>query len=303
MSESKIMSLHDAISKYVTQGSSVVMGTSLESLIPFAAGHEIIRQGIKNLMLVGPISDILFDQVIGGGCVRKIQAAWVGNVITGSGYEFRRAVEQGRITVEDHTNLTMAMAMKAAAMGVPYMPSRTAFGSDLIKTNPNLLESDCPFTGEKICAVRAIQPDVAIVHAQRSDPSGNAHIWGNLGITRDACLASRKVIVTVEEIVSGEVITRDPNRVLVPGFRVDAVVHVPWGGYPSPVPGYYNRDHQAFLDYRSMTRSPSGFDTWRKKWIDENRSHAVAMEKLGSDHQDSLRLNHHSVSEEVDYGY
>ncbi|MDO8941976.1 MAG: CoA-transferase, partial [Desulfobacterales bacterium] len=250
MSTSKLIPLSDAIGRFVPDGSSVAAGLGLEASIPFAAGHEIMRQRKRGLGLIGPISDMLFDQMIGAGCVQRVQAAWVGNVITGSGYNFRRAVESGALRVEDHSNLTIAMALKAAAMGVSFMPVRTALGSDLFITNPGLRRFSCPFSGDQLAAVAAIRPDVTIIHVQRSDAYGNAHAWGNLGVMRDACLAAHKVIITAEDIVDSEVITRDPNRVITPGFRVSAVCHAPWGGHPSPVPGFYNRDHQAFIDYR-----------------------------------------------------
>jgi glutaconate CoA-transferase subunit A len=279
------------------------MGLSLESLIPFAAAHEIMRQRKKNLTLIGPISDILFDQLIGGGCVRQVRAAWVGNVITGSCYNFRQAVETGRLAIEDHSNLTLALALRAGAMGVPFMPARTALGSDLFKTNAGLKTFACPFTGERLSAVAAIIPDVAIVHVQRSDEFGNAHAWGNLGVTRDACLASRHVIVTAEEIVSPDLISRDPNRVLTPGFKVSAVVHRPWGGHPSPVPGCYNRDHQAFIDYRNQSKTPELFTLWQKRWVDGIHSFKEYQELLGPERMDGLGIKKHDWSEPVDYGY
>src|SRR3972149_415347 len=204
MTATKLMSLGEAIAEFVPDGSSVVIGAGLESCIPFAAGHEIIRQRKRHLTLVGPISDILFDQLIGAGGVAAVRAAWVGNVITGSGYNFRRAVEGGDIEVEDHSNLTLALALRAGAMGVPFLPTRTALGSDLFKTNPSLKTISCPFTGDTLTAVAAIVPDVTIVHVQRADEYGNAHAWGNLGVTREACLASQHVVVTAGEIVSPE---------------------------------------------------------------------------------------------------
>ncbi len=163
MSRSKLIPLPDAVERFVPDGSSVAAG------LPFAAGREIMRQGKRGLTLIGPISDILFDQLIGAGCVRRVRAAWVGNVITGSGYNFRRAVEAGDVSVEDHSNLTIAMALKAGAMGVPFMPARTALGSDLFATNPGLRTITCPFTGLPLAAVAAITPDVTLVHVQRAD--------------------------------------------------------------------------------------------------------------------------------------
>jgi glutaconate CoA-transferase subunit A len=287
----------------VPDGSAVALGTAQETLIPFAAGHEIIRQRKRGLTLIGPISDILFDQIIGAGCADKIRAAWVGNVITGSGYNFRRAVESGRITIEDHSILTLVTALTAGKMGMPFMPTGTALGSDLYQTNPNLKTMACPFTGRKLTAVRAIKPDVTIIHAQRCDEYGNAHVWGNMGITREACLAGRSVIVTAEEIVAPEVINSDPNRVVTPGFRVAAVVHAPWGAHPSPAPGHYNRDHRAFLEYRDDSRTEEAFRLWLKKWVDDIRIPADYQRLLGKDRLRELDLKQHLFSEPVDYGY
>lgn len=300
---SKLISLPEAIGRFVPDGSSVAMGLCLEALIPFAAGHEIIRQGRRGLTLIGPISDMLFDQLIGAGCAGRVQAAWVGNVITGSGYNFRRAVEGRILTVDDHSNLTLAMALKAGALGVPFLPARTALGSDLFATNAGLKPMRCPFTSNILAAVSAIQPDIAIIHVQRADEYGSAHVWGNLGVMGDACLASRQVLITAEEIVPSELITRDPNRVITPGFRVSAVVHAPWGGHPSPVPGYYNRDHQAFIDYRNSSLTPEAFEDWRRGWVDPIRSSAGYMKLLGEERMDALKLKHHLYSEPVDYGY
>ena len=221
------MSLSEAVSRYVRPGISLAMGTSLEGLIPFAAGHEIIRQGIKELTLIGPISDMLFDQVIGGGCVTKVRAAWIGNVSTGVGYHFRQAVEKGLpkpIQVEHHSNFSIALGLHAGALDVPYLPTKTLLGTDIIKDNPQFKIAPCPFTNQMLLLVQAIQPDVAIVHVQRCDSQGNAHLWGNMGVTVDAAKASKEVIVIAEEIVDSTVIRSDPNRTVIPGFLVSAVI-------------------------------------------------------------------------------
>ncbi len=303
MPSSKLLSLSEAIDCFVPDESCVVAGTTLETAIPFAAGHEIIRQGKRNLTLIGPISDMLFDQIIGAGCVKKIRAAWVGNVITGSGYCLRRGVEKGTVEIEDHSNLTMAMALKAGAMGVPFMPTRTGLGSDLFKTNSGLKTVTCPFTGDTLTAVAAIIPDVAIIHVQRADSHGNVHVWGNLGVTREACMASRHIIITAEKIVSRKIIERDPNRVITPGFRVSAVVHVPWGAHPSPLPGYYNRDHQAFIDYRDQSKTDQTFGQWKEKWIDDPKSRDDYLRLVGKNRLSALALTRHVIPEAVDYGY
>jgi glutaconate CoA-transferase subunit A len=281
----------------------VAAGLGLEALIPFAAGHEIMRQGKRDLTLIGPISDMLFDQLIGAGCAAAVRAAWVGNVITGSGYNFRRGAEAGTLRIEDHSNLTLAMALKAAAWGVPFLPVRTALGSDLFTTNSALKHFSCPFSGEALAAVAAVRPDVAIIHVQRADEYGNAHSWGNLGVTRDGGLASRQVILTAEEIVPTDTITHDPNRVITPGFRVSAVVHVPWGGHPSPVPGFYNRDHHAFIEYRDQSQTAAAFAGWRRQWVDSVRTPQDYQILLGLERMNALTLKQHLYSEPVDYGY
>ncbi len=303
MPQSKLLPLAAAVEAFVPEEGSVAIGLCLEALIPFGAGHEIIRRKKRGLTLIGPISDMLFDQMIGAGCVRRVQAAWVGNVITGSGYNFRRAVESAAIRVEDHSNLTIAMALKAGAMGVPFMPVRTALGSDLFHANPGLKTLACPFSGAPLAAVAAITPDVAIVHVQRADAHGNAHVWGNLGVMRDACLAARHVILTAEQIVPTRTITSDPNRVMVPGFKVSAVVHLPWGAHPAPVPGHYNRDHQCFLDYSRESRTPEGFADWRQRWVDPVRCPEDYGRLLGAERQEALKIKRHLYSEPVDYGY
>lgn len=301
---SKLITMPNAISRFVPDGSSVALGLALEGLIPFAAGHEIIRQEVRDLTLIGPISDILFDQIIGGGCVRKVIAAWVGNVITGSGYNFRRAVEEGQIEVEDHSNLSVTMALLAGSLGIPFMPLRSVLGTDLFQTNPAFKEMTCPYTSQKLATVAALNPDVAIVHVQRADEEGNAHLWGSTGISKVAAQAAHHVIVVAEEIVGSEVIASDPNRTFYPGFRVSAVVHEPWGAHPSPVPGYYRRDHQCFVDYSAQTKTREGSQQWLDRWVlgvaDRDE---YCRQLLGKEGMDRLRLTVHAPSMPVDYGY
>src|ERR1051325_4608289 len=240
----KVRSLHDAIAADIQDGMSIAMGCGLESLIPFAASHEIIRQKRKDLTLIGPISDMQFDQLIGAGCVKKIIASWVGNVAAGLGHNYRRAAESeipNAIEIEEHSNFTIGLGLHAAATGLPFLPTRTVRGSDFSK-GPQFAAVSCPFTGEEFLAVRAIQPDVAILHVQRADSTGNAHVWGNFGVMREAAFAAKKVILTCEEIVEHQVILSDPNRTLIPGFLVSSVVRVPFGPFPSPTQGYARRD-------------------------------------------------------------
>jgi glutaconate CoA-transferase, subunit A len=303
--ESKLMTMREAIAQRVPSGSMVLLGAQLEQMIPFAAGHELIRQGRRDLTLVGPISDILFDQLIGAGCVARVMAAWVGNVSAGVGYCFRRAVEHGiprRIETVDYSNFTLALALHAAALGVPFLPTYATLGSDLLKKNGNLREFASPVSEEKLVAVRALRPDVAILQAQRADAQGNAHIWGSLGVAVDGARAARKVIVVAEEIVAPEVISSDPNRTLVPGFVVSAVVHEPWGAHPSPVQGYYGRDHAFFADYHERTRRIEDFEAWLTEWVLGVSDRGEYKARAGAARFDGLGLREHAYSAPADFG-
>jgi glutaconate CoA-transferase, subunit A len=306
MAESKLMTMQEAIDRHVPSGSMVLLGAQLEQMIPFAAGHELIRHGRRDLTLVGPISDILFDQLIGAGCVSRVMAAWVGNVSAGVGYCFRRAVESSvprRIEVVDYSNFTMALALHAAALGVPFLPTYATLGSDLLKKNGNLREFSSPVSEEKLVAVRALRPDVAILHVQRADAQGNAHVWGSLGVAVDGARAARKVILVVEEIVEPSVIASDPNRTLVPGFLVSAVVHEPGGAHPSPVQGYYGRDHSFFAEYHEQTRRLEDFEKWLTRWVVRMPGRVEYLKELGASRFEGLGVKEHAFSTPADFGY
>lgn len=302
----KVLPLSEAIRRYVGPGSVVAMGTCFEQMIPFAATREMIRQEVGDLTLVGPVSDICFDQLIGAGSVMRVMAAWVGNVMMGSAYAFRRAVEQGdprSLAVVDFSNFTLALALHAAAIGAPYIPTRSALGADWVPRNPWLFTLEDPAGGRPLLGVKALQPDVAIIHVQRADPHGNAAMWGSLGITPDAARASRVVIVTAEEIVAPEQIGRDPNRVAVPGLVVTAVCEARWGAHPSPVQGYYRRDHAAYREYHARTKTAAGFDAWRAEWVEGAPDLAAYVRKLGNERVAALLPAEHHFAEPVDYGY
>src|SRR3984957_6958197 len=304
--ESKVMSMRDAVAQHVPSGSMVLMGAQLEQMIPFAAGHELIRQGRRDLTLVGPISDTLFDQMIGAGCVSRVMAAWVGNVSAGIGYCYRRATERNiprRLEVVDYSNFTIALALHAGAMGVPFMPTYATLGSDLLKKNGNLREFASPVSEETLVAVRALRPDVAILHVQRADAQGNAHLWGSLGVALDGARASRKIIIVAEEIVEPGIISSDPNRTLVPGFLVAAVVHEPGGAHPSPVQGYLGRDHAFFSEYHVQTKKIEDFENWLSRWVLPVRDRHEYMEKFSSERYEALRVREHALSAPADYGY
>ena len=300
----KLVPLRDAIAEFVPNGSSVALGLQLEQMIPFDAGHEIIRQNKRDLRLIGPISDCLFDQIVGGGCVKDIVAAWVGNVMMGQAYNFRRAVEGGEVRVFNMTNFTIALGLQAGAMGVPFLPTRTAMGSDIPKGNHFFYQIISPFEPkETLYAVRAIVPDVTIVHVQRADQYGNAHCWGNFGVMLEAVRAAKEVIVIAEEIVAPEVIASDPNRTVIPGFLVSAVVHEPFGAHPSPVQGYYSRDNEFFRAYHAETKIAEDYLRWRAKWVDAVKDRGEYLNVLGSERVDSLRVKQHAYSAPADFGY
>src|SRR5437763_3081424 len=285
---SKITSMKEAVAQYVPDGSSVATGLALEALIPFAAGHEIIRQQRRNLTLIGPISDILFDQLVGAGCVERITAAWAGNVSEGLGYCYRRAAEKAiprAITIEEHSNFTIGLALLAASLGSPYIPTHSTLGSDIPSHNTAFRLERSPLDGAPLLLVPALRPDVTIVHVQRSDEDGNAHLWGNVGVCEEAMLAAKNVILVAEEIVAREVILSDPNRVAGPSFKVRAVVHEPWGAHPSAVQGYYNRDHRFYHEYHVRTRTLEGFQGWLDEWVMRVPDRTAYLEKLGQQRQ------------------
>ena len=290
----KRRTLAEAIGEQVHDGDAIALGLALESGIPFAAVHEIIRQGRKDLTLIGPISDMAFDQLIAAGTVAKVVAAWVGNVAGGSGYGFRRAYEQGqprRIVMEDHSNFTVGLALKAAAMGLPYLPTFTGLGGDIVRGHPRIRPIEDPFGGPGLLAVGAIKPDVAIVHVQRADASGNAHLWGNLGLTVEAAYAARRTIVVCEEIVPDDVIRSDPNRTMIPGFVVSAVVEEPGGALPSSVQGYWRRDFETFLHYHGRSKTAEGYRAWLKEWVLDLPDRPAYLRHMGDAAVERLRVS------------
>jgi glutaconate CoA-transferase subunit A len=321
---SKLVTMREAIADLAPDGSSVALGLQMEQMIPFAAGHEIIRQKKRGLTLIGPISDILFDQLIAAGCVERVIAAWVGNVMMGSAYNFRRGVEQGELMVVNLSNFTVALALQAAAMGVPFLPTRSALGSDMARDNDFLREIDSPFedlqTGEfsprmggrgrpplcekdKLHAVRALTPDVAIIHLQRADCEGNAHCWGNFGVMIEAVRAAKRVIVLAEEIVDPEVISSDPNRTVIPGFLVNAVVECRYGAHPSPVQGYYKRDNAFFRQYHEQTKTKADSEGWMQRWVHGVADRKAYINQLGGCRIEELGVKQHAYAARTDFGY
>ena len=303
---SKVMNLDKAVAALARPGMSLAACSALEGFIPFAATHEIIRQGIGGLTLIAPISNICFDQIIAAGLAETVIAAWVGNVSSGIGYNFRRAVEEGvprPLTVIDHSNFSITLALEAGARGLPMAVSRSPLGSDIARVNPHFKEFTCPHSGQKLLAIRAINPDLTILHAQKADPAGNCLCWGATGFSRVAALAAKQVLVTCEEIVDPEVIRADPDRTLIPGLAVSAVCEVPFGAHPAPVQGYYGLDGPYFLEYAAATKTREGALTWLDKWVHGVEGRAAYMEMLGRERWRELLVKHPAPSPPVEYGW
>lgn len=270
----RIITLQQAIREYVHEGDLVAL-EGFTHLIPFAAGHEIIRQGIKNLALVRMTPDVIYDQLIGAGCVRKLTFSWGGNPGVGSLHRFRDAVEKGwpvPLEIEERSHSDLANAFTAGAAGLPFAVLRGYAGTDLPRFNVNIKTIECPFTGEKLAATPAIRPDVTIIHAQKADRAGNVLLWGILGVQKEAALAAKMCIVTVEEVVDD--LEAWPNACILPTWAVTAVCCVPNGASPSYAHGYYQRDNVFYRRWDEISRSREGFTAWLKTHVLETRDFA-----------------------------
>jgi glutaconate CoA-transferase subunit A len=278
------MSLTDAIAANVADGDTVFVG-GFGHAVPFAAGHELIRQARRNLTLVKTGADILFDELIAAGVVSRLVFGWMGNPGIGLGHAFRRAAEAGTIELEEWTNFSMMLRLHAAVLGVPFLPTRVLARGDIAGASATVATVVDPFSGEQLTAVPALAPDVALVHAQRADVDGNVQMWGIIGDTIEGALASKRIVATVEEIVPGDVMREDPNRTVLPAYRVDAVCGVPWGAHPSYVQGYYTRDDDCYRRYDRIARSAADLE----RYLDES-VRAVAAHADTVDHGTRERL-------------
>lgn len=277
----KVMSMKDAVASFVLDGSTVVI-EGFTHLICFAAAHEIIRQGKKDLTCCRLTPDLIYDQMIAAGCVRKLVFSWAGNPGVGSLHAFRRAVEgkaDRRLEIEEYSHFGMVCRMAAGAANLPFWPLRNYMGTDLPKANPLIKTVRCPFTGELLAAVPALHPDVAIIHAQRADRNGNTQIWGLMGVQKEAAFASKRVIVVVEELVDEAVVRADPNRTLIPGFIVNAVVVEPFGAHPSYAQGYYDRDNDFYVAWEEVAREPESLRKYLDNFVYGVSSRAEYMRK------------------------
>ena len=260
--------MRDAIAAHVHDGDTVVI-EGFTHLICFAAGHEIIRQRRRDLTLCRLTPDLIYDQMIAAGCARKLVFSWAGNPGAGSLHAFRRAVEKGEppLEIEEYSHFGMVGRLCAAAARLPFWTMRNYMGTDLPSANPRIKTITCPYTGEPLATVPALNPDVTIVHAQRADAEGNTQIWGLLGVQKEAAFASSRVIVVVEELVDESVIRADPNRTLIPGIVVDAVVIEPWGAHPSYAQGYYDRDNEFYVGWEAISRDRGALERYLDEFV------------------------------------
>jgi glutaconate CoA-transferase subunit A len=263
---SKLVSLPEAIRAHVQDG-DLVYAAGFTHLIPFAAGHEIIRQRKRDLTVARATPDILYDQLVAAGCVRKLVFSYSGNPGVGSLRLVRAAIERGQLEIDEYSHFGMITRLAAGAAGLPFLPMKSVGTEDLVHVNPNYRQITCPYTGQRLNTVPALNPDVAIVHVQRADANGNAHIWGILGEQKEAAFAARRVIVTAEEIVDERVIRSDPNRTLIPGLVVSAVCHVPFAAHPSYTQGYYDRDNPFYLEWDAISSDPARTQAWLDAWV------------------------------------
>jgi glutaconate CoA-transferase, subunit A len=274
------MSMQDAVARFVHDGDIVVI-EGFTHLISFAAAHEIIRQRRRDLTLCRLTPDLIYDQMIAAGCARKLVFSWAGNPGVGSLHALRRAVEGPRaaLEIEEYSHFGMVARFAAGAARLPFWPLRDYEGTDLPRANPRIKAVTCPYTGEALATVPALNPDVTIVHAQRADAQGNTQIWGLLGVQKEAAFASRRVIVVVEELVDERVIRSDPNRTVIPALIVDAVVVEPWGAHPSYAQGYYDRDNDFYVAWEAISREPSRLEGYLDAFVYGVSGRAAYLEK------------------------
>lgn len=300
---SKVTSMKQAISTAISDGDRVYLA-GFTHLIPFAAGHEIIRQEYTDLEVVRATPDLIYDQMIAAGCVGKVTFSWAGNPGVGSLRAFRRAIEDGvpnPIELEEYTHFGLVMRLYAGAVGLPFVPLKTFSGSDLPAENDNIRSVQSPFGDEEVYAVPPLNPDVAVVRGQRADENGNVHLWGISGEHKEAALASDTVILSVEEIVDESVIRSDPNRTLVTADDIDYIVEEPYGSHPSYAQGYYDRDNDAYLNWDEVSQTHESTQEWLDEWVYSVADRDEYIRKLSSDRLLDLQTGN-AYSEPINMG-
>jgi glutaconate CoA-transferase subunit A len=278
-----------------------VYAAGFTHLIPFAAGHEIIRQRKRDLVLARATPDLIYDQMVAAGCARKVIFSYMGNPGVGSLRIVRTAIEKGELEWEEYSHFGMISRLQAGAAGLPFMPMNQTAATDLEQTNPLIRRLVDPYSGQEVITVPALIPDVAIVHVQRADANGNAHLWGIIGEQKESAFAAKQLILTAEEIVDEAVIRSDPNRTLIPGFIVSAVCHVPYACHPSYAQGYYDRDNDFYLKWDKISESAEAVKTYLDEWVYAIKDRAEYWQKLGLQTHERLKVPPR-FSEPVNYG-
>ena len=296
----KLISLSEAISEYVNEGDTVY-AAGFTHLIPFAAGHEIIRQRKRELVLARATPDLVYDQMVAAGCARKVIWSYMGNPGVGSLRIVRGAVERGELEWEEYSHFGMITRLQAGASGLPFLPMNQVGVQDLEKANPLIKRIPDPYGGKDVIVVPALNPDVAIVHVQRADVNGNAHLWGIIGEQKEAAFAAKKVILTAEEIVDEAVIRSDPNRTMIPGIIINAVCHVPYACHPSYAQGYYDRDNEFYLNWDKVSSSTATVKGWLDEWVYGVKNREEYWQKLGAEAHERLQVKPR-MSEAINYG-
>jgi glutaconate CoA-transferase subunit A len=296
----KVTSLSEAIAQHVNDG-DVIYAAGFTHLIPFAAGHEMIRQGKRDLTLARATPDLIYDQMVAAGCARKVIFSYMGNPGVGSLRIVRSAIEQGRLEWEEYSHFGMITRLQAGASGLPFLPMNQIGATDLEKANPNIKRISDPYGGKDVIVVPALHPDVAIVHVQRADANGNAHLWGIIGEQKEAAFASKKVILTAEEIVDESIIRSDPNRTMIPGIVVSAVCHVPFACHPSYAQGYYDRDNEFYLAWDKISESTESVKAYLDEWVYGLKDRDQYWAKLGAEAHRRLAIPER-MSEPINYG-
>jgi glutaconate CoA-transferase subunit A len=286
---SKLISLSEAVSRFVIDG-DVVYAAGFTHLIPFAAGHEIIRQHKRNLVLARATPDLIYDQMVAAGCARKVIFSYMGNPGVGSLRIVRSAIEKGQLEWEEYSHFGMISRLQAGASGLPFMPMNQTGAIDLEKNNPLIRRLTDPYSGKEVITVPALNPDVAIIHVQRADKEGNAHLWGILGEQKEVAFASRRLILTAEEIVDESVIRSDPNRTLIPGFIISAVCHVPYASHPSYAQGYYDRDNEFYVKWDKISESVEMVKAYLDEWVFTVKDRNEYWQRLGPEIHQRLQV-------------
>jgi glutaconate CoA-transferase subunit A len=297
---SKLVSLSEAIASHVHDGDAIY-AAGFTHLIPFAAGHEIIRQGKKDLTLARATPDLIYDQMVAAGCAKKVIFSYMGNPGVGSLRIVRSAIEQGKLDWEEYSHFGMITRLQAGASGLPFLPMNQTGAVDLESSNPNIKRIPDPFGGKDVIVVPALNPEVAIVHVQRADANGNAHLWGIIGEQKEAAFAAKNVILTAEEIVDEAVIRSDPNRTMIPGIVVSAVCHVPFACHPSYAQGYYDRDNEFYLAWDKVSESAEATKQYLDEWVFGVKDRDEYWQKLGKEAHTRLEVPQ-QLSEPINYG-